>query len=96
MNIGLALKTLRERAGLTQYQAAKELGVAQNVISRLENNNLYPSSEMAPKLSKLYKIPIPILFFMALDEDDIADDDLEYYREYRPNVDAWVEELFVK
>ncbi|MBC8525203.1 MAG: hypothetical protein C1941_04055 [Prosthecochloris sp.] len=54
--IGNLLSGARLKAGLTQTELAKRLGVRQNMISDYENGRRTYSDEMAGRLSKVLKV----------------------------------------
>ncbi len=54
--IGNLLAGARLKAGLTQTELAKRLGVRQNMISDYENGRRTYSDEMAGRLSKVLKV----------------------------------------
>lgn len=46
MNLGKNIQAARKRAGMTQKELAKIIGVLQKDISRWENNHLTPNAIM--------------------------------------------------
>lgn len=57
---GLALR--REKAGLTQYDAAKALGKDRSTIAKWESEAASPSSEALPDIARLYNCTIADLY----------------------------------
>lgn len=57
----IRLKQVRERAGLTQKQAAKEIGVSQAFLSALELGDKRPSVAMLKKIADFYRVTITYL-----------------------------------
>jgi len=55
---GKALKAARDRAGLTQQQAAEALGIQQNTVARWENNVRAVSLAQMKRLALLYGIEL--------------------------------------
>ena len=55
LTFGQRLKDARKKAKLSQETVAKKVGMAQSLISELENN-LYPTSGFTIKLAHLYKV----------------------------------------
>lgn len=51
------LAGLRVRAGLTQTDVAKALGVTQGAISAWERGEKKPTLDRLPLLAKLYRVP---------------------------------------
>lgn len=58
----LALKQLRENAGLRQVDVAKKLDVDQTAVSRWESGDTRPSRKYHKKLAKLYNCTVADLF----------------------------------
>lgn len=58
MQLNEVLKTMRLRAGLTQTESAKELGVDQTAISQWESGETSPRLERIASIAKLYKCEI--------------------------------------
>lgn len=55
--IQISLAAARVNAGLTQRDAAREMGVTQNTIINWEKYTTEPTVGQARQLSELYKIP---------------------------------------
>ena len=62
------LKVQRAILDLTQEDLAKEIGVSRQTINSIEKNRYVPSTVLALKLSKKFKIPVND-FFTLEDED---------------------------
>lgn len=60
--MGNNLKILRERAGLTQAEAAEHLGVGQSAISMWECGSSSPRGDMFVKIAKVYGCEIADIF----------------------------------
>jgi len=54
--LGSRLRRLREQQGIGIKTASKELGVSYAYLSRVENDQRTPSSELVEKLSSLYGV----------------------------------------
>ncbi|WP_299017027.1 helix-turn-helix transcriptional regulator [uncultured Polaribacter sp.] len=62
------LKVQRAILDLTQDDLAKKIGVSRQTINSIEKNRYVPSTVLALKLSKVFKIPVND-FFTLEDED---------------------------
>lgn len=62
------LKVQRAIKDLTQEDLAKLLGVSRQTINSIEKNRYVPSTVLALKLSKVFKIPVNAIF--ELQEED--------------------------
>jgi len=68
MELGIKIKTLRLRAGLTQEMLAEELGVSFQTISKWENSVCAPDISMLPKLSVYFGVTIDELFDLTAEQ----------------------------
>lgn len=96
MNLGLAIKQARERAGLTQTQAQHLVETDQRYLSHLETNRKFPSQKMLEKISKAYDIPICVLFWMGMEEGDVSENKREEFMAVKPKVDKLIGKIFKK
>jgi len=90
MNLPAAIKEIRQKKGMKQYEAADGIGITQTYMSQIESGQKVPSVEVLQKLAKFYKTPIAIMLWFSLDEKDIAKNKLNAYRELRPVVDSMI------
>lgn len=56
------IKSLRERAGLTQLELATALNVRQASVSRWESGDSMPSADKLPELAKIFGCRIEDLY----------------------------------
>lgn len=54
----MALATLRKKAGLTQADVAKELGITDSAVNQWEKKKTFPKTEVLPKLARLYSCTV--------------------------------------
>ncbi len=62
----VGLKTLREKAGMTQRELAKQLGVSQNYIPALEAGTRRPGPRLRMDLMQLFKARFEDLFEVVM------------------------------
>lgn len=60
--LGLRIRELRRRAGLTQEQLAETLGIDQKHMSRIELGKSYPSLDRLFRIAETVNTPLPGLF----------------------------------
>ena len=58
------LKTARDRLGLSQKEAAKRLGISDDVLSNYERGKTYPNVLMLKKIESVYGIKYDQLLFL--------------------------------
>lgn len=66
--IGFAVKRLRLKKKKTVEEAAKEIGISQSYLSRIENNSQIPSVKVINKIADYFDVYSSYLF---LDEESI-------------------------
>lgn len=93
MNLPTALKELRVKKGIKQFQAADGIKITQTYLSQIESGQKVPSIEVLEKLAKFYKTPIAIMLWYSIDEKDIQKSKLTAYRELRPLIDSLINNL---
>ena len=62
------IKVQRAIHDLTQASLADKIGVSRQTINAMEKNKYVPSTVLALKLSKLFKIPVEELFILEGNE----------------------------
>lgn len=58
MDFGKSFKFYRERANLTQKEAAQKMGIKDYQLGNYETNRSQPSLEVLRKMSRTYKVSI--------------------------------------
>lgn len=58
------LKTARDRLGLSQKEAAKRLGISNDVLSNYERGKTYPNVLMLKKIESVYGVKYDQLLFL--------------------------------
>ncbi len=67
VNLGLRIKELRIKRGLSQAELAKLVGVTASTISQVEANIIYPSLPALLKMAEVLSVDIGSLFQQALE-----------------------------
>jgi transcriptional regulator with XRE-family HTH domain len=70
LNLGLRLKDLRTKRGLSQSELAKLVGVTPSTISQVESNIIYPSLPALLKMAEVLSVNIGSLFQEALEREE--------------------------
>lgn len=78
MYLGINLRELRMKKGLTQEQLSYELGVSPQSISRWENGSTYPDITMLPALASYFNVSIDTL--MGYGKTCTSDEREQFYR----------------
>ena len=65
MNIGVNIKNRREIRNFSQAFLAKEIGISQKQLSRIENNEVSPSVALLTKMAQKLDASLPELLFFT-------------------------------
>ena len=68
--IGKGIKHFRELNGLSQKKLAVKIKSTQAHLCNIETGKNNPTMDFLEKVSKALKIPIPVLFWFGLTEND--------------------------
>lgn len=94
MNYGNAIKSVRRDRNQNQLEFSIGLGITQSYLSLIENGKKIPSVEMLETICKYVKIPMPILFWFSVTENDVAEHKKEVFKMLKPTVDTMIKEIF--
>lgn len=62
LNLGGKIRELRKKKGLTQEQLADALKISPQAVSKWENSDSYPDTEMLPVIAGFFGISLDLLF----------------------------------
>ena len=94
MDLGSIIKNIRKRKGHSQTEFAQSCGITQTYLSQIENNQKEPNLSTLKDISKNLDIPLPILFFLSLNEEDIPQEKRQAFEIVSPSVKSLVNEFF--
>ena len=63
--MAITIKAARVNVGLTQEQAAKELGITRATLANYESGRTSPDIELGKKMASLYQTTVDNLIFSA-------------------------------
>jgi transcriptional regulator with XRE-family HTH domain len=94
MNLGRNIKNIRRQRGLTQVEFASLCGISQTYLSQIEGNLKEPNLSTLKVISDNLEIPLPILFFLSLTEEDVQPNKREAFKMIGPSINSLVNEFF--
>jgi len=94
MDLGNIIKNIRKQKGLTQTEFASSCGITQTYLSQIESNQKEPNLSTLKSISSSFNIPLPILFFLSMTEDDVQPSKREAFEIVSPSVKSLVNEFF--
>jgi len=94
MDLGMKIKQIRKQKGLTQSSFASLCNITQTYLSQIENNQKEPNMSTLKRISEVLEIPLPILFFLSMDEEDVSPEKRDAFKLVNPSVNSLVNEFF--
>lgn len=94
MDLGTVIKNIRKQKKQTQEEFASSCGITQTYLSQIENNNKEPNLSTLKEISTKLDIPLPVLFFLSLDENDISPEKRKAFEIISPSVKSLLNEFF--
>lgn len=86
MDLGNTIKKIRKNKGFTQDQFATICGISQTYLSQIENNQKEPNLSILKTIAEKLSLPLPILFFQSLTEDDVHPEKKEFFNAIGPQL----------
>ncbi len=71
MNIGSAIKSIRKKLSITQYELADKCDLSQTSLSQIETGIKRPSQRTITKVCAVLDIPESIIYIVAMQESDV-------------------------
>lgn len=94
MNLGQTIKSIRKQRNYTQEQFASACLITQTYLSQIENNLKDPNLSVLKTIAEKLSVPLPILFFLSLNEADVQPEKRELFKDIDPLVKRVIDELF--
>jgi len=71
MNIGTAIRSIRKKLSITQYELAEKCELSQTSLSQIETGIKRPSQRTITKVCSVLDIPESIIYIVAMQESDV-------------------------
>ncbi len=94
MDLGSIIKNIRKQKGQTQSEFALSCGITQTYLSQIESNSKEPNLSTLKLISDNLNIPLPILFFLSMTEEDVQPSKRKAFQIVSPSVKSLVNEFF--
>lgn len=95
MQLGATINTVRKQRGFNQGELADMIGMTQSYMSLIEKDKKEPNLTTLKKISEALNLPLPILFFLSLDNDDIPERKQEAFNLIGPSLRSMIGEFFI-
>ena len=93
MNLGNTIKTMRTQKGFKQNTFAEMCDISQTYLSQIESNQREPNISTLKSICSNLKVSLPILFFLALDIEDVPENKKSVFAIISPTMKTLVNEL---
>jgi transcriptional regulator with XRE-family HTH domain len=94
MDLGNIIRNIRKQRGQTQSEFALSCGITQTYLSQIESNLKEPNLATLKTISENLDVPLPILFFLSMTEDDVQPNKRKAFQIVSPSVKSLVNEFF--
>lgn len=94
MNIGKTIKQFRKKKGIKQGDFSNLCHISQTYLSLIENNQKEPNISLLKNIAAHLDIPLPILFFLSLDDTDIPERKKEIFEIIEPSVKDLIKQIY--
>jgi transcriptional regulator with XRE-family HTH domain len=94
MDLGIVIKNMRKKRGLTQSEFATNCGITQTYLSQIEGNLKEPNLSTLKVIGEQLNMPLPILFFLSMNGDDVQPNKRDAFEIVSPSVKSLVNEFF--
>ncbi len=96
MDLGKAIKASRKNIGLKQNKFAEICNITPSYLSQIENNLKDPNVSTLKIISEKLGIPLPILFFLSLEESDVSPKKRDAFNMIFPSINTLISDFFGK
>jgi transcriptional regulator with XRE-family HTH domain len=94
MKLGATIKDLRTKSGIKQFELAEKCNISTTYMSQIESNTKEPNMSVLKQISDCLNVPLPILFYLSLEEDDIASNKRDAFKIIDQPVKSLIKEFF--
>lgn len=95
MNLGSTIVELRNSKGITQEKLSQKCNITQAYLSQIENNKKTPNLSVLSTICEELEIPLPILFFLSIDSEDIPDQKKAAFETLQPLIRNLISDFFM-
>ena len=95
MNIGLSIKKMRKKKGVNQQSLSEITQITQTYLSLIENGRKTPSIAVLRQISDALKVPLPVIIWNSIEENDVAIEKIQAFRALKLNVDQLLNDFLV-
>ncbi len=86
MNIGAAIRSIREGLCISQKELGTRCYISQSNLSRIESGTCNPSPDTVTKICRILDIPESLVYIMAMQEADVVECKKRVYKVIFPMI----------
>ncbi|MCK4664191.1 MAG: helix-turn-helix transcriptional regulator [Bacteroidales bacterium] len=94
MELGRIISLLIKKRNLTQVKVAEKIGKSTTALSQIIKGTYNPNPDTLNKICEVLEIPLPIMYFLTISEEDIPEDKIEMFRFFEPTIKDFLINLF--
>lgn len=89
------ISSIRKERKISQQDLATKSGISSTYLSRIETSKDDPTLGTLQRIGESLGIPLSVLFFYAMDENDIAEHKRPLFRIMNPTMKSLLDMLFI-
>lgn len=93
MNLGTVIREARKDKKYTQVDFAKLCKISQTYLSQIESNRKEPNISILRVIADNLNLPLPVLFFKALERNDISDSKKDVFDAISPSFNNLIKSI---
>ena len=86
MKIGSAIKSIRKRLGIPQWELAEKCELSQTSLSQIENDIKKPHPKTVGRICDALEIPESIIYIIAMEDIDVPSNKKDIYKLVYPSI----------
>jgi len=94
MTIGQVIKLLLKKKNISQVELSEKIGKSTTAISQIVKGQYSPTAETLEKISKVVEVPVPVMHFLTISDDDVPDDKKQLYNLLAPSMNKFLNDIF--
>jgi len=96
MKIGSAIKSIRKKLDVPQWELAEKCELSQTSMSQIENNIKRPHPKTVAKICEVLEIPESIIYIIAMEDIDVPSNKKATYSLVYPSIKSLALQLVKK
>lgn len=94
MKIGELISERIKKLNISQKKLSEVIGVSETSMSQIIKGRFNPSEKTLSDISGVIKIPVPVMWYLCIDESDVAKEKIEVFRMLQPAMVKFICDIF--